>query len=528
MAYSTIIKNGIIIDGTGQKPIHADIAIYKDKIAGIGNYKNDRARLTIDASDLYITPGFIDLATHSDNHWTLFSQPEQNSFIRQGITTILGGHGGASLFPLINKEAIQSIERWVDPSQINTNWQTTKEFFGELNKLKLTINFGTFVGHETLRRNILNNETREANKEEIKSINSLLQESLEYGAFGISTNFDTPHARPASVDEIVSLFSTIGQNNALSVHHLENEGKDLLPSISKIIAFLTETGSRGHINHIKALGRNSWPNFNNALNMIETAQKNGVQISCDFFPYTHTGSNLIRLLPDWVLQEDKNTILNSFKKETTRRNIIEHLKNLTLHYDKIIVASTGTNTNSLGRSIQKISEDSSLTGEEVILDLLTVNDLRVSIFNNIISEENIKILTTKPYAAISSDGVGCNIENDQRKYKNNLPHPRSFGTFPRALHRLVRNNRILNWETAIYKMTKLPADILGIKNRGVLQKNYKADITILDPKRIRDKATYKNPFQYPEGIEYVFVNGDLALAENNLEEVRSGEILKKK
>lgn len=524
MAYSTIIKNGIIFDGTGKESFKADLGISREKIAEIGDLKKAKADLIIDATDLYVTPGFIDLTTHSDNHWTIFSQPGQENFIRQGITTILGGHGGSSLAPVIIKESIQAIEKWVNVSEININWSTMSEFFDEMEKHNLAVNFGTLVGHETLRRNVTNNLAREANTEEIKRITSLLEQSLEEGAFGLSTNFGTKHSHEASRKEILKLFEILKKHNATSMHHLEDEGKNLLPAISRLIMLLRTWNNKGHISHFKALGRSAWENFENGLTMIELARNEGILLTCDFFPYTSTGSNLISLLPSWAISESKEDILNFLKNKESRKNLTDYLKSLTLHYDKITIASTSRSSNELGKTIKTLSEGSGLDPEEVILDLLLVNDLRVSIFNSIISEKNIDTLSACPYAMVASDGVGYEISKIDTQ--RDLPHPRSFGAFAKIFSSLVKQKNVLTWEQAVHKMTGLPAETLGINNRGIIQKNNFADIVIFDPKTIEDRATYEKPIQSPEGIKYVFVNGALALSENTLKETRAGKVLR--
>jgi len=526
MFYSVIIKNGNIVDGTGAEIFKADVGIRGEKISKIGDLQNESADLVLDAGGFFVAPGFIDLTTHSDTHWTLFSQPNQESFIRQGITTILGGHGGCSLAPLIKKEALGALERLLDITEININWQTTKEFLDYAERIELAVNFATLVGHETLRRNILDdNSDKTANKEQIKQINDLLEKSLNDGAFGLSTNFGKKYSKSASEKEILFLFKTVAGNNAISAHHLEDEGKNLLPAISKLITFLRESGAKGHISHFKALGREAWENFENALNMIERAQKEGIFLSCDFFPYTSTGSNLVSFLPAWILAENKEKILRLLKEKEVRETLKSYLKSLTLHFDKIIIASTGRDSGSIGKSISQISKNSGLEEEEVVIGLLEANDLRVFIFNDIISPKNIEILSQKFYSMIASDGVGYDALGLSG---NNLPHPRSFGAFPRAMSQFVKEKMILTWEEIIHKMSGLPAQTLGIKDRGIIKENYCADVVVFNSETIEDRATCENPFQYSAGIQYVFVNGRLTLAENNLTGNRRGKILRKK
>jgi len=524
MTYSVIIKNGIIFDGTGKESFKSDIGISKEKIVEIRDLQKGKADLIIDATDFYVSPGFIDLTTHSDNHWTLLSQPGQENFIKQGVTTILGGHGGSSLAPVLSAESIGAIEKWANVSEININWTTMDEFFEETERHNLAVNFGTLVGHETLRRNVLNNLAKEATTEEIKKITALLEQSLEDGAFGLSTNFGTSHSQAASRKEILKIFEVLKKYNVTSMHHLEDEGKNLLPAVSRLIMLLRTWNNKGHISHFKALGRGAWEDFENGLNMIELAREEGILLTCDFFPYTSTGSNLSSLLPSWALAESRENILNFLKNEESRKNLTDYLKSLTLHYDKIMIASTARDTSSLGKTVKTLSDDSGLSPEDVIIDLLYINDLRVSIFNDIILQKNIDLLSGRDYAMVASDGVGYEI--NKINTKRDLPHPRSFGTFAKVFSDMVKNRNILTWEEAIRKMTGLPAETLGINNRGIIQKNNYADIVIFDPKTIEDRATYQVPIMSPSGIKHVFVNGVLAFSENSLKETRAGKILR--
>lgn len=337
--YSIIIKNGTIFDGSGGPSKQADIGISDGKIKAIGDLKNDAASLVLDASDKYVAPGFIDITTHSDTHWTLFSQPSQESFIRQGVTTIIGGHGGSSLAPLVKSENIETIQKWVDVSKINVNWQSMGEFLSELERHPIGINFGTFVGFGTIRRGIIDEQSRPAKNEEIKQMQYLAEKSLDEGAFGISTNLGAAHQNSASDEEILQIFKAAEKRGALTVHHLENEGKNLLPALVHLISLTRNSGVRSHINHFKAVGKSVWASFAQGLEMIEQAHKEKAQLTCDFFPCTRTGSNLYMLLPDWAIESGKEKIL-SFINGKERKYLLEYLKDLTLHYEKITIAST--------------------------------------------------------------------------------------------------------------------------------------------------------------------------------------------
>lgn len=533
MSYSILIKNGTIIDGTGNKPYKADIGIEKDNISKIAPTISENAELVIDASGKFVSPGFIDLTTHSDIHWTLFSESSQESFLKQGITTIIGGHGGFSLAPLLNPDVLEGLNKKTLAGKANINWQTFEEFFAELQKHNFGVNFATFVGFENLRRNILGAAIRKANKKEIQGMSALLKNSIESGAFGLSTNLSSASSGLAEKNEIIELFRTAKKCNAITSHHLEDEGKNLLPSLSRLIMLARTSEVKCHVSHFKALGRTAWVNFENALNMIELARKDGVNITCDFFPYTATGSNLLSLLPSWLLTESKEHILKLLKEDKTRVDLIEYLKSLTLHYDKITISSTLHDTGSVGKSIQKLSQISGVKEEEVLLELLKINELEVSIFNEVVLGEHLEILSKKPYIACSSDGIGYDLEiiKKNKSFASsaviNLPHPRSFGSFPKFIKNFSVEKQLLSIEEAVYKSSGLPAKILGIKRRGTIEKNNFADIAVINLEILKDNSTYDDPFEYASGIEHVIVNGVLEIHENKLKNTNGGKIIKK-
>lgn len=519
MAYDVIIKNGTVFDGKGNKPEIFDVGIYGDEIKKIGDLKNEQANEIIDASGKFVAPGFIDLTNHSDTHWILFTDPSQENLIRQGITTILGGNCGSSLAPFSGESSVKEIRRWVDASKINVNWQTTGEFLSELENHGVAVNFCTLTGLNTLQK-----ISNEQNLEQIKFI---LKQTLEEGSFGISANFGVlTDGKDFNEDEIIELFKVVGEHEAITKHHLEDEGENILPAISRLLIISRKSGAKIHISHLKALGRKSWKFFPDAIKMLKTARNEGLKTTCDFFPYTRTGSNLFMLLPSWLRKLPRDEILSILlsKEDKRRKDAVDFLKELTLHYDKIIIASAAKGLSVTGKTIKYLSEFSSLTEEEIVFNLLATSDLRVSIFNEVISEENIKLIALEDFAAVSSDGMGYSISNPSE----DLPHPRSFGAFPRAINLFVKEGKILSWENIIYKMTGLPAGILGIKDRGTLAKGKKADIIIFDQNEISDYATYDNPFQYSRGMKYVFINGIKILNNEEFVENFPGYVLRKK
>lgn len=522
MAYSVLIKGGNVL--RGRKFERADVGIKKDKIEDIGDFSRENADLVVDATDKYVSPGFIDLTNHSDTHWTLFSQPKQESLLAQGITTILGGNCGASLAPLVRASDIEGIHKWADVTQINTNWRGVEEFFEELSRHPIGVNFATLVGHGTLRRGILGDSARKLTDKEVEQLKFLLAESMDAGAFGLSTSLAAAHAKFSTDYELKELFRTVSEYGGLVKSHLKDEGKNILPAIAEIVSVGRDSGAKTQISHFKILGKSSWGIFPEAINLIESSRRDGSKVTVDFFPYTKTGSLLYMLLPSWLVEGGRARISAALKDPKTKREALDYLKSLTLHYDKIVIASTFKDATSVGKTIAELSTSSGLDPEEIIAEMLEINELQVSIFNEVISEGHLYDLIVKDYSLISSDGVGYNMN---AKMPFNLPHPRSFGAFPRALQIFAKEKNSISWEDILRKFTEVPASLLGIKDRGKIEKGFFADLVIIDPEKINSIPNYTALRQQVEGIDWVFVNGKVAVRNGIVTDEFCGRIIRR-
>jgi len=527
MKYDFLIKNGIIFDGEKSGFVRDDLGIKNEKIKDLGKLEESAGRI-IDANNMYVCPGFIDLTNHSDTFWTLFSDPYQESLVSQGVTTILGGNCGSSLAPIVSPQNIETVQKWTDISKINVDWQSPDEFLDRLERHHLAINFATLIGHGVLRRNVIGNETRNASEEELRKMEFLLEKSLEEGAFGLSFNLGAAHEKAASSKEIIELSKIVQSKNGLIKHHLEDEGKNILPSIAHLIGYIRESKAKTQISHFKAIGRSAWEKFDEAIALIERAREENLSLTIDVFPYTKTGSNLYQFLPEYMLKNGKSEILKTLSRPEERESVSKYLQGLTLHYDKITVAATLWDTNAIGKTIAELAQSTGFMPEEVILNLLELNGLHVSIFNEAIKEEHIGELLKKSWAMIGSDGAGYDSVNFKSLTLDRLPHPRSFGAFPRVFSDFVINKQILSWQEAIYKATSLPAKTLGIVQRGEIKEGFYADIVIFNPEKIEDKATYENPFQFSSGVEWVFINGEPVIEEGKITKKKTGMILRRK
>ena len=522
--YDIIIKNGTIIDGKKTPRFQGDIGISKDSISAIGDLSNQSSYTTIDAGGKYVTPGFIDITNHSDTHWSLFNDPGQESMLRQGITTIMGGACGSSLAPLVKIDDINAIQKWTDLSTVNVNWLSMAEYIAELKRHPLGINFGTLVGHGTLRQAVVGDKNRAAGKEELAQMRYLLAQALEEGAFGMSLGLAFSKGKSATNDEILYLAKQVADSNKIVTVHLRDEGKNILPSVTEAIHIMRETGAMVHISHYKALGREAWDDLPKTLNLIQQAINERLSLTLDVFPYSKTGSLLYALLPIWAREETTESIMKKISNPVQRQTIIESLEHLSLHYSRITIASAKNNRSLAGKTIQEISANMGLSPEETFLEILKTNDLGVTIFGDTIHDDLVATLYKQPFTLFATDGFGLDLVSP---HNGQLAHPRSVGATARFLGDFVRDKEIVSWEDGIYQMTHGPAARFGIQGRGVLEKGSMADVVVLDPEALADKATYENPFQYPEGISWVILNGKIVVEQAATTETFAGNILTK-
>ncbi|MDD3487699.1 MAG: D-aminoacylase [Candidatus Moranbacteria bacterium] len=521
--YDIIIRNGTVIDGTGKPGYEASVGINKNKIAKIGRLAWSRGKIEIDAQGKVITPGFIDIHNHSDNHWQLFLEPNLPSLIFQGITTIIGGNCGASIVPLTAGKVIESVQKWVDMSQVNVNWLSMNDFREEMERRKFGVNFATLVGHGTLRRGIMGDEMRKLTDQELDLFRNILKRSLEDGAVGLSLGLAYSHERNANWKEIESMLEEINTHDKFFSVHLRNEGESILPALDEILDLAKYTRTNIQISHFKIMGEKNWRLMDEALGKIETAQKDGVNVNFDAYPYTQTGSVLYIYLPEWATEGGKKMLLRRLKEKHLREKIIAEMKrDRQYHYENAIIAAANIGKNISERNIAKIAESRGVSPEEVIVDLLLASDGRVITLLESLSEENVGRIIAHPLSIIASDGSGYNINHSET---GELVHPRCFGTFPRVIRKYVREEKIITLEDAIKKMTSMPARKIDLRGRGVIEKGMMADVVVFDPERIRDLATVENPYQYSEGVSDVVVNGKLALRGGKLTGELAGEFI---
>lgn len=521
MALDILIKNGTVIDGVGTPAFHADVAVKNGKIERIGFLGEPSAKTTIDAAGCYVTPGFIDINNASDRHWTLFSHPNLESMLYQGVTTIIGGSCGSSLAPLLTGNIIANIQKWADISQINVNWSTLKELFGEIKKKQLLLNFGTMVGHATLRRNIVKDEFRPLTPVEIGQMKQLLKTALDQGARGFSTALSYSHAKVAPKEEIAELVSLLKPGQVYSAH-LRDEGEHVYESVAEAIETSLRSKAGLEISHLKAIGKNNWPLFDRCLEAIHKAAAGGHDVNFDVYPYTTTASVFYSLLPDWIAVGGRAMLVENLKNPATRAKVVSEMKPKEEEFKNIIIASGNIDKTFVGKKLEDIARNQDAGILETMINLLIAAEGRLIVFWPALSEENFIKALKSPLSIIASDGAGYNLKDARGGY---MVHPRSFGCFTRVLSEYVKNKKIIGWEEAVKKMTALPALKLGLKDRGILKTGYIADIAVFNPDLIKDLATFENPFQYSQGVNSVIINGRVALAGGEIKNSGLGQLL---
>ena len=522
--FDVLIKNGRIIDGTGKASFLGDVGIQGDKIVKIGELHNEKGEIEIDASGKIVCPGFVDVNNHSDTFWQIFLNPNLESLVYQGITTILGGACGSSLAPLITPATIESIQKWIDLKKTSFNWMTMKEFLDFLGSKKLAVNFGTLVGHENLRRGILKDETRSPNPKELKFIEKIFKDSMGAGAFGLSTGLVYTHARLATNEELIDLANIVKKYKGVYVSHIRDEAHEVIESIEEAIRIGQKAKMKLHISHLKIMGERNWGKMNEALEAISLAEKAGVDISFDVYPYTNTGSVLYAMLPSWVAEGGKKIMLHRLKDPAIRAKVISEMKESGFEYDKIEISASPLNKTLTNKKITEIAASQEKSVEEAVIDVLVASEGRVITSMEVLSEENISQAIAHPLAMIASNGAGYNLNHSKTGER---VHPRSFGTFMKVLEKYVLKEKIISIEDAIRKMTSFPAEKFGVQKRGKIEKGYFADVLVLDKNKISSPASKERPYQYARGVEYSFVNGKAVVSEEKYLGERNGKIIKR-
>lgn len=496
----TIIKSAQIVDGTGKKPFRADVLLKDDKISAIGSFPNKKADIVINGLGMYLAPGFIDANTDSDHYLSLFTNPPQKDFLLQGVTTIIGGHCGSSLAPLLYG-TLESIRKWTDVNQVNVDWHTMAELFKVLRRLKLGVNFGTLVGHSTIRRALIGEDLRDLTESETQVFERVLSQSLEEGALGFSAGLGYAHSRLIPYGEIKTLLKVVAKYDGVYATHLRDEKKGLLVSINEAIKAAKETGVKILISHFRPLVGFE-KDFEAGLNLINEAPKK-INIHFDSYPFDTSIVPIYTLLPSWAQSGGLEVMLNNIKTPAVKERILAELPELK-NGDLIIAQALGKNY-LVGKSLEDFSKNRELDLKSGLLELMDVSNLRALVFYKNVNLD-LAINSLMSAKALLASNAASMEESD--KY---IKHERAMSTFTKFLEIARSRGKEISFEEAIKKITSVPAQKFNLKNRGIVKEGNFADLVMISD----DK------------IQYVFVNGQPVVSEGELQNLTSGRVLKR-
>jgi N-acyl-D-amino-acid deacylase len=541
MGFDLIIQNGQIIDGAGNPWFRADVGIRAGQISEIGQLDPSGSESVIDATGLTVCPGFIDMHSHSDA--AIYFDNTLPSTIRQGITTSVVGNCGDNLAPLTPSKRNEYLSQYAvfapaGASFQSVPWNTFAEYLAHMELHGCVANCAHLVGFGTVRvAGGPGFEDRPPSVEELEKMRSLVAEAMDAGAFGMSTGLIYPPQVYAATEEIIELAKVVAEYGGLYFSHIRGEGATVVDAVREAIAITEQSGCRGgHIGHHKVAGRAYWGKSRETLQLMDDANRRGIGITCDQYPYERGMTSLITLLPPWAHAGGLSKLVARLKDPAQRRRIrrdiqqgIEGWENWIKDggFEAIYVASVKTDKwrDVEGKSLSEIARLRGKADEwETLFDLLVDENGEVTMTVELMSEADIRRIMQARYTMIGTDAWGVNPFGVTGHGK---PHPRYYGTYARILGKYVREEGVLTLEDAVRRMTSFPAQRLGLRDRGMLREGMWADIVIFDPERVIDKATYLEPHQFPEGILHVLVNGRIVVTNEALTGELPGKVLRR-
>ncbi len=524
-----IIKNATIVDGTGASGIKSDIAVAKDRISAIGNLTPENGQRVLDAGGKVVCPGFIDTHSHSDLQ--ILVNPRVPAKIRQGITTEILGQDGISMAPL----PLKFIGPWRknlaglngESDDIDWTFKTTAGYLKMMEERCLAPNAGYLVPHGNIRMEAMGLANEKGGASEIQAMKYILEREMAAGALGMSTGLIYIPCAYSDTRELIELCKVVAQEDGVFVIHQRSEADLIIPSMEEVIRIGMESGVKIHFSHMKVCGKKNWDKLPKIFEMLDKAAQSGVRISFDQYPYVAGSTMLGAILPPWAHDGGCEHLLGRLKDPEQRRAIIRDIKADTGEWDNfvsfaglagIFITSSRTEKNQIfvGKNLVELGEMRGEDPYEAVLDLLLEEENAVGMVDFYGKEEHVIEFLKRPEQNVCTDGLF-----------GGKPHPRAYGAFPRVIAEYVRKNPILTLEEAVHKMTGKPAQVFGLKERGVLKKGNFADILLLDPDRICDNGTYETPDQYPSGIDMVMVNGCILFENEMQNKDLPGKVLRK-
>ncbi|HJR06497.1 MAG TPA: D-aminoacylase [Pyrinomonadaceae bacterium] len=530
--YDLLIVNGLIVDGTGRPAYRADVVVRGDRIEMITRARRlPRARRVIDAEGLVVAPGFIDMLGQSEQN--LLIDPRAMSKVMQGVTTEVTGEGG-SIAPL-NERLIKEDEDFYRRFNLTVDWRTFTEYFRRVERQGMGLNLATFVGATQVRAYAMGYDNRAPTPAELAEMRRLVAQAMEEGALGLSTSLQYVPARFAKTDEIVELAKVAARYGGIYATHQRSEANALDSSLAEVFEIARRARIPAEIWHLKTAYKKNWGRMPEVLKRIEAARAEGLTVNADVYPYTAASTSLTACLPPWALEGGVEKMLARLRDAETRTRLKRDISTDSKDWENIYLGSGGASGVLIGSVVnrdlerlqgQRLSEIAAAEKKDALdalFDLILADRGQTSAIYFMMSEDDLRAALRSPFVSICTDSGARATDGPLAGSKS---HPRGWGSYPRILSRYVRDEKLLTLEQAVHKMTGMSAARVGLRGRGVLRTGAFADITVFDPARVRDRATFEQPNQYAEGINYVIINGQLAVDNGARTNALAGRILR--
>ncbi len=541
-SFDLIVSGGLLIDGTGAPARHADVGVVGDRIVAVGDlsavdggaiaaFGAGDVSARIDARGMVVAPGFVDVHAHSDA--SVLVDGALASHLRQGYTTQLSGNCGDTLAPLGDRSRGR-IEHLIEPFGLRTRWTTFGQYLDAVEVMALGPNVAFLVGHGTVRETIVGGDARPAAPDEVEAMARLVEDALDAGAFGLSSGLIYRPGIHATAAELATLARVVSRRGALYASHIRNEGVGLVDAVREAIDTARASGARLQVSHLKAGAVAAWGLVDEAVAQLEAARADGLDVGADQYPYTAASTGLDTILPPEMLAGEPAAEAARLRepavRDRVRRAIAEGRpgwENAAADpgWANLIVAESRSHPGLAGRSIAALAEEAGRDPLDIALDLLVDDLLDTSIVEECMSERDVEAVLAVTWIGVGTDGEGRRPGHPI--LGGGIPHPRSYGTAPRVLGRYVRERGVLSLETAVAKLTSVPAARLGLTDRGIVRVGVAADLVVFDPATVSDRATFTAPHAYPAGIDAVVVNGVVAVLRGEETGARPGRLLRR-
>ena len=527
--HDTILRNGLIFDGSGQPPYHGEIAIDGDHITSVGRHVDGHGRTEIDVHGKAVAPGFINMLAHPEE--SLLADGRALSDLTQGVTLEVMGED--SMGPLTPKMKKLMTQRQSD-IHYQVDWTTLGEYLEELQRRGIAPNVASFVGAGTVRANLLGEADLQPTPQQLTAMKALVRQAMEEGALGVTTALIYSPNDYAKTPELIALASESARCGGMYIAHIRSEGDRLLEAVQETIDIARASGAPAEIYHLKEAGESNWNKLDPLIKAVEAARVSGIRITADMYTYTAGATGLDAAMPPWVQDGGLETWISRLRDPAIRAKVIAQMRDPNPTWENLYLRAGARGTlllafknpslrSLIGKTLADVAASRGISPEDAAIDLVIENGARVEVAYFLMSEDNIKRQVALPWVSFGSDEAAPAPEGVFLKANN---HPRAYGNFSRLLAKYVREEKVITLQEAIRKLTSAPATNLSLQRRGRLAEGYFADIVVFDPVTIQDHATYEKPHQLSTGVEDVWVNGVRALKDGAATGAASGRFVR--